>query len=390
MQRHFWQRVGVSGILIAASTFTQAQTALGHQPSVPTQTSQAETWPQQSGDSLDQQAESELETGSALTGQGQFTEAIPHLVASRGRVKNEYAAAFNLAICYIATGQPRQAIPILKELRGRGRDSADVNNLLAQAYVGDSQESNALEALERAASVRPGDEKLFLFVADACMGKQSYALGMRVVDLGLKTLPNSAGLHFERGMFLAVMDRFDQAKCDFERARELAPDSEIAYIAGAQESMYAGNIAEAVRVSREGLSRGHRNFLLLTLFGEASLRAGIVPGQKEFEEARKALETAVAEKPSYPSAELALGKIYLLAGQTGEAIARFEMARELSPGNASVYSNLAAAYRKQGDIGKAREALAKLEELNQAQADKIRTAPGETKAGYGGALSQQH
>ena len=110
-------------------------------------------------------------------------------------------------------------------------------------------------------------------------------------------------------MFLTLLDRFDDAKGDFELARKLAPDSDIAYISGAQEAMYAGNIEEAVRVSREGMARGHRNFLLLTLFGEASLRAGVSPGQKEFEEAREALETAVAERPNHPGSQLALGKI---------------------------------------------------------------------------------
>ena len=44
--------------------------------------------------------------------------------------------------------------------------------------------------------------------------------------------------------------------------------------------------------------------------------------------------------------------------------------------------NLAVAYRKQGDLPKAQKALETLQQLNSAQAQKIRTAPGETKAGY--------
>ncbi|MBO0912177.1 MAG: tetratricopeptide repeat protein, partial [Acidobacteria bacterium] len=133
--------------------------------------------------------EEELRQGTALTRNGQFAEAIPHLVAARGRVANEYAAKFNLAICYVATGQPKLGIAILSELRTGGDDNADVNNLLAQAYVGDSRNQEAFEALKRAVSFTPANEKLYVFVADACMGKRAYALGMRVVDLGLKNLP---------------------------------------------------------------------------------------------------------------------------------------------------------------------------------------------------------
>lgn len=339
---------------------------------------------------VDQQAERELQTGSALTRRGEFTEAIPHLLAARGRVANEYAAEFNLAICYVAADQPRNAIPILTQLRARGHDNADVNNLLAQAYVGDSQDEKAMDSLKRAASFTPANEKLYMFVADACMGKQAYALGLRVVELGMKSLPNSAQLHFERGMFLTLLDRFDDAKSDFQLSRKLAPDSEVAYIAGAEQAMYGGNVAEALRISRDGITTGHHGFLLLTLFGEASLRSGVIPGQKEFEEARQALEAAVAERPNYPSSQLALGKLYLLSGQVSDAIAHLEKARALSPGNAAVYSNLAAAYRKSGDMQKAQEALAKLAELNQAQAERIRTAPGEAKSSYAGTAPQRH
>src|SRR5258708_2293172 len=137
---------------------------------------------------------------------------------AQGRVANEYAADFNLALCYVATGQPGQAIPILTALRDGGHDDVDVNNLLAQAYVGDEQNEKALEALQRASSFTPENEKLYLFVADACMEKREYELGMQVVDLGLHHLPNSARLHYQRGMFLALADEFDVGKKDFEQA----------------------------------------------------------------------------------------------------------------------------------------------------------------------------
>lgn len=336
------------------------------------------------GQYVDDAAEAELQRGTALTSRGQFTEAIPHLLAAQGRVTNEYAAEFNLALCYVATGQSRRAIPLLTNLRNANHDNAAVENLLAQAYIGDSQTQRAYEALERAASFTPDNEKLYMFVADACMGKQSYALGMRVVELGLKHLPNSARLHFERGMFLTLLDRFDDAKSDFQLARKLSPESDIAYIAGAEEAMFDGNVADAVRIARAGVEKGHDNFMLLTLLGEALLRSGIAPGQKEFDEARQALERAVAERPNYPSSQLALGKLYLLDGQAAQAVLHLQAAGEMNPGSPAVYSYLASAYRKEGDLQKAQEALDTLARLNQAQAEKIRNAPGETKAGYSG------
>src|SRR6185437_16565470 len=57
-------------------------------------------------------AESELQIGTQLTRSGHFQEAIPHLLVAPGGVSNEYAAEFNLALCYVATRQSTQAVPI--------------------------------------------------------------------------------------------------------------------------------------------------------------------------------------------------------------------------------------------------------------------------------------
>jgi predicted Zn-dependent protease len=290
----------------------------------------------------------------------------------------------NLAICYIATDHPKDAVPLLNELRAKRHDNADVNNLLAQAYIGEGENQEGFEALQRAASLTPRNEKLYMFVADACMGKQAYSLGLEVVDLGLKSLPNSAQLHFESAMFLSLLDQFDRARSDFELARSLAPQSDIAYTAAAQEAMFEGNIQEAVRAARAGVERSQQNFMLLGLLGEALLRSGIAPGQPEFEEARSVLERSLAERPNYPSSQLGLGKLDLMDNRIDEAVRHLEIARQLNPGNAAVYSNLAAAYRRRGDMQKAQEALTDLARLNAAQAEKIRTAPGDSKASYAG------
>lgn len=328
------------------------------------------------------EAEAELHTGITLTHDGRFSEAIPHLLAAQGHVSEAYAASFDLALCYVATGHSNDAIQILTKLTG-GEHDADVYNLLAQAYVGNGQTKEALNSLEKAAAVTPQNEKLYLLISDACMGSQNYTLGLQVVDLGLRHLSDSARLHYQRGMFLSLLDQFDSGKNDFEIARRLAPENTIAFIAAAQESMFEGNVPEAMRVAREGIKTGHQDFLLQTLLGEALLRSGIAPGQPEFSEAQNALEASVGERPNYAGSQLALGKLYLLENRINDAIAHLEIARQLNAGNPAVYSNLATAYRKQGNLQQAESALEILAKLNHEQAEKIRSAPGERKVEYG-------
>jgi tetratricopeptide (TPR) repeat protein len=334
----------------------------------------------QSSTNEDPQAEHDLQLGIALTRRGSFAEAIPHFLAARGRVPDEYALEFNLALCYVGSGEFEKAIPVLRVLHSGPHVGAGVENLLAQAYAGNGQAGEAYDALQRAAAFTPKDEKLYLFVADAFLRRQEDAQSLRVIELGLEHLPESARLHYERAYLLSMLDDFDGAKPDFEQAMRLAPHSEIGYLAEAQENLLAGNIAEAIRVARAATAEGMQDYQLLTILGEALIRAGASPGQAEFVEARAALEKSVAARANYASAQIALGHVDLLDGRIDAAIEHLETGRRLSPQNPGGYSLLAAAYRKSGRLEQSKAILSILAQLNQEQAQRIRTAPGESKA----------
>jgi predicted Zn-dependent protease len=339
---------------------------------------------QNESSSLEPGAEEELQQGTALTRHGQFSEAIPHLLAARGKVSNEYAASFNLSLCYVGTHQYPRAVEILNDLRRSEHDSADVENLLSQAYVGSGQSNEAFAALEKAATITPQNEKLYLLVADACSEHSDFALGLRVVDLGLKNLPQSPRLHYQRAMFLWQLDQFDRAKADFELAGKFGQGSDIGYISAAHEALLSGDVPDAMKIARDGVNKGFDNPVLLTILGEALVRSGVAPGEPGFTEALNALEKAVSARPNDATAQIALGQIDLARGDVDDAIAHLERARLIQPNQPSVYANLAKAYQRSGDSQRAQQAFATLEKLNEAQAEKIRSAPGDRKMGYGG------
>jgi predicted Zn-dependent protease len=307
--------------------------------------------------------ESELRTGIDLTRQGMLPQAIPHLQAASGHVKDGYAAEFNLALCYVGTGQFDAAIDVLSRLQARGLNTAPMNNLLAQAYVGEGKQQAAIQALQAAAAQTPKDEKLYALIADACNDYKQYDRGLQVVNLGLKELPQSPRLHYERALFLAQLDRFEEAKPEFERVASLQPGGDIAYLAMVQEALYEDRIPDAVRLARQGIAAGNRDAVLLSLLGTVLLHAGAAPGQPEFAEARKALEASVAQRPNYSSAQIALGNLYLIDNQLNEAVTHLEIGRRLEPRNPAVYSHLANAYQRLGERQKAREMLAILSQL---------------------------
>ncbi|HMI50836.1 MAG TPA: tetratricopeptide repeat protein [Candidatus Saccharimonadales bacterium] len=330
------------------------------------------------------QAEMELQTGIELTRKRLFTEAIPHFLAAQGRVRDDYAARFNLALCYVGISEHLKAIEVLDVLRAGGRDDANVENLLAQAYIGSGKSEEAFRALLRAAALTPDNEKLYVFVGDACLEQGNYTLGLRVADVGLRHLPGSARLHYDRAYSLTLLDQFDLAKAEYDTARDLAPHGEVGFLAATQKNVFAGNLPEAIRVARTAVREGRANYLLQALLGDALLRAGASPGQPEFSEAEAALKSAVAAGSGFAAAHVTLGYLYLLDGQPERALGYLEKGRELGPQDPSVYSHLAVAYRKLGKPQEAREALATLARLNARQVAQIHSSNGERKAIPGG------
>ena len=238
----------------------------------------------------------------------------------------------------------------------------------------------AARSFRHAAELDPKLAMAFWGVADSCMDHQNYALGVRVVNLGIGNLPHSARLFYERGVFQTLLERGDLAASDFAQVAQLAPDTEIAYMATAQQNLVEGKIPETMAAARQGIAAGHENYILFTLLGEALIRSGVAPGQPEFAEAQAALEKSVAAHPDNSRSQIALAKIYLMAGRSDDAITHLEIARQFDPANTSVYSHLATAYRQRGQLAQAQKMLAILANLNEAQAAKIRSGPSDHKA----------
>jgi len=84
---------------------------------------------------------------------------------------------------------------------------------------------------------------------------------------------------------------------------------------------------------------------------EAWVRKGALLAEAgEREAAREAFERALALDPQHPRAIVNLGNLELEAGRVEEAIERYRAALEIDPELADAHHNLAAAYRRKGDL----------------------------------------
>jgi tetratricopeptide (TPR) repeat protein len=319
-------------------------------------------------------AKNELQIGTSLTRNGKLTEAIPHLLAARAAGADPYASTMNLAICYIGSGQYEQAISELEQLHASGHNTASMQNLLAQAYLGDLQPRRAWDAFLAASELTPNDEKLYAFMADACTDQRDFDLGLRAMNAGLRHLPQSARLHYERGLFLAQLGRLEDAKPEWDLAARLAPDAYIATLSLVQRDLYDGNIPAATHRMVESVAGGHRDYQTLSLLGSVLMQAGAAPGNSEFARAQEALEDSARTNPEYSATQIALGEIYILEDRFGDAVAHLEIGRRLEPRNPAVYTNLMRAYHHLGDRRKEREMQEQLAKLLVRQ----KSAPANT------------
>ncbi len=305
----------------------------------------------------------ELRAGTELTRQGSFQQAIPHLLAAQSGGSDTYATGVNLGICYLGLMQYKEAINALNGAHSAGFNTAAVNNLLAQAYLGDGQLKLALTAFQAAATLTPKDEKLYDFIADASTDHQDYAFGLQVTEAGLRQLPDSARLHYERAVFLARLDRMEEAKPEFDKAAQLAPGSYIASLALVQRQMYDDDFAAATSLLRDLVRAGHRDYQTLSLLGTVLMQMGALPGEPEFLEAQSVLEESANDHPNYSATQIALGKLYEMERHFPEARDHLELGRRLEPANPAVYSHLANVYRKLGDQNRARAMVEQLGRL---------------------------
>jgi tetratricopeptide (TPR) repeat protein len=373
-QVYFSRASGKALFVVLALAGSMCGAVLGQAPRV-----LARAPAEQSAQDTSSQAENELQTGIALTRSGHFADAIPHFLAAQGHVSNEYAAEFNLALCYVGESEFQEAIPILIRLRNGSHENASVENLLAQAYAGNGGTKEAFEAFQKAIAFTPKDEKLYLLVAAAFLKRQDYRLALRALESGLRNLPDSARLHYEAGYVLWQLDETGLAKQEFERSTSLSPHSEIGYLAAAQERFMFGDFSQATQIARTGIREGFSDYQLLALVGDALIQAGASPGEPEFFEAKEALEKSIVARPNYASSQIALGRLLLEEGRVDTAIEHLESGHQLAPQNPAPCLLLATAYRKRGRLEQARAMLAMVAKLNEEQAEKRRQAVDEDR-----------
>ena len=185
------------------------------------------------------------------------------------------------------------------------------------------------------------------------MNRQASGLAIEVLDSGLKNNPKSARLHTARGAMLAELGKTDEAQAEFDAASRLQPDEP--YGAAGLSVLYreSAKIDDALAILRQKLKLAPGDYRLNYLLADTLMRKEGGMDARETDEAQSALRRSIGSKPDFAKSHAALGKLYLKAGDPGNAADEFRRALECDPADRTAMNQLLLVLRK---LGRDREA----------------------------------
>jgi Flp pilus assembly protein TadD len=309
-------------------------------------------------------ADGRFAAGVALGQAGAHAEAARLFGTAKAGYRNPYEVGYNQALMLIEARQFGDAVAVVTELLDRGEARAELYNLAARAYEGAGRVQDAYDALRQAARLEPTSETHYSDLASLCLDHENYDLGLEILDIGLKYLPDSGALHLQRGVILAMKGLMEGAEREFDTARQLAPGDHVPYLALAMAWMQSGHTPRAVDVLRERTRLDPSNAAMQHMLGVALMRSGLDPTEDGADEAVHAFEAAIRLDPQLAGAKAELGKILLKRDDVTGAIRQLEQAVALDPENAGPAYSLAQAYRRTGQIERAQALLSRVSQLN--------------------------
>ena len=293
------------------------------------------------------------------------------------------ATRFNLALSLFEAGRYSGAINMIDPLATLEAPASEVLSLLADAQLSLQRVPEALETLKRAVALHPRQERHYVDLANLCMEQEAHNLGLEILAAGIMNIPRSARLHGMRGILLAQLNRFEEAEAEFERATELGPDQSPGRIGLSITLQQVGRHAESIPILREQAAAEPHNPVVNTMLGRALIQEG-GQGEGGLEEAREALERAVAADPSFVWAWVELGKLFMKTNRIEEAVPVLERAVRNGPDNRQAVYQLMLALRRAGRLDETRSLAQKLrtmvvrdqrEETQQARFQLVREVP---------------
>lgn len=324
---------------------------------------------EQSGSLVDTQPGALQAYGDCLLRLKEIEKAIAVFGRAVQQAPEDPKSRYRLASAQMMAQRPKDALVTLQPLIEANTADSNTMDLAVSAYEADGNTPEAVHTLRQAILADPHNVNLYVDFANLSIDHQSYAVGVDMINAGLKLEPNSAPLYVARGILYVQMAQFDDAESDFERADTIDPRSAIGSAAEGLAAVQQNDPDQALKTVRAKLAKNPNDAFLLYLRAEIIAQKGPELGSAEFHEALASAKKSVGLRPSLAQARDILAKLYLQIGQNELAIEQSRQALKIDPKDQTALYHEIQALRKIGRKEQLPDLLKRLADL-RTQASK--------------------
>ena len=261
-------------------------------------------------------------------------------------------ARFALASAQLGARQGKEAVETLQPLLETKEPEPDVLALASSAYEEQGDTPKAVQLLRQAIVANPKKIKYYLDFATLSFNHQSFDVGVDMVNVGLKQLPDASPLYVARGVLFVQMAKYEEAEADFHTATRLNPRESSGAIAQGLAQIQQSNLDQALATANSQIKLHPREAFLYYLKAQILVQKGAASSTPEFKAAVVAATKATQLDPEFVLPRDILGNLYLKSGQLDQAIAQCRIALRLNPSDQESLYHLIQALRQSGKASK--------------------------------------
>lgn len=314
-----------------------------------------------------------MEYAIALARVNQLPDAMTQFRRVLDLRPQDAAARYDLALVQWHAQDSAGALATLQPMLDAGSSDSRAYRLAAAIHEANNETPVAVELLRKAIAEYPDVVENYVEFANLSSKHGSYAVGIDIVNLGLKQLPNSAALFMARGVLYGQNSDFERAINDFEHARRLDPMHTMAATAEGIAQSQRQNHNEALRDFRQQVKEhpgdAYGYYLLAEALSWASPDANPTEAQKSTVEAIGAAKRATELNTHLVQAYDLLGSLYLQSDQRELAIKACRTALSIDPKDQQSTYTLILALRKTGDRQELNTLVKRLTDLRKQEGD---------------------
>ena len=306
-----------------------------------------------------------FQTGTLLAKLGMHDEAVARYAQARPQFPGRRELDFNAALSYFRMGDYSKVVSLLKPLARENLADADVYSLLADALRRLAENRGAYEALRKAVTLAPEEQRHWMDFVALCIELGEIESGIEVAHRSLKQHPKSHELYGRRALLYSLKGDYKEAEADYRKALQLGPkDPEWLYSGLAMMLMFQDRLDEAKDLLEDRLET-FKDFYTYYNYSEVLRRLGSGGSASADLRLHQVLEKSVQLNPNFAPARLNLGRVYAMREEWTNAITQLEAATNADPSDKRAYYELSRIYQRLGKEEKAREMLAVFRKVNE-------------------------